>query len=325
MKKGAKWSLGITVVLIVLAGLWAAAFAVAKLAGGGTGDGPAAGYNEEILRDADNGTSDKVVMINVVGEIFSDPDGGLEGATDSNIIGQLDRAVDDPDTKAIIIQLETPGGGVVASDGIYERVREVSKEEDIPVIALMGDVAASGGYYIAAGADEIVAHPSTWTGSIGVIAMLPNFEKAADKLGIGLTVIKSGALKDAGSPFRQMTPQEQSLFQTLINEAYDGFVKVVADGRELDEAKVRELADGRIYSGKQAKEVKLVDFLGDLDLAFERAKKLADIEDAVLVRYTADVGFGDILGVTSQRLRKTSLQQELGIARRPGASYLWIP
>lgn len=327
MKKGTKWTIGITVVLVVLVGLWAAAFAVAKFAGGGAGGGPGAGYNEDVVREPGDGTSDKVVMINVVGEIFSDPDGSREGASDSNIIGQLDRAVEDPDTKAIIINLETPGGGVVASDAIYERVREISEDEDIPVVALMGDVAASGGYYIAAGANEIVAHPSTWTGSIGVIALLPNFEEAVDKLGIGLTVIKSGALKDAGSPFRQMKPEEQALFQTLVNEAYDGFVKVVADGRKLDEARVRQLADGRIYSGRQAKDVDLVDFLGDQDLAFKRAKKLAKIDEATLVRYTADVGFEDLLGVTSQRFfGKTSvLREELGIARRPGASYLWLP
>jgi protease-4 len=263
-------------------------------------------------------------MINVIGEIFSDPEGGTPGATDANIIGQLEQAEDDPDTQAIILNVDTPGGGVLASDAIHNKVQEVA--EDMPVVALMGDTAASGGYYISAPATEIVAHRFTWTGSIGVIALIPNLSEAAGKLGVTMTVVKSGALKDAGSPFREMTEEERALFQTLVDEAYNGFVEVVAEGRDLPEERVRQIADGRIYSGIQAAELGLVDRLGDRDTAFARAKRLADVEDASLVQYRPVKGLFDELpfgfgaGSTADEIK-----QELGIPRKPGAAYLWIP
>ena len=311
-----KWFLIITVIVLVLGGLYGAAFFLAS-----DGGQVASDYDEEVLIEGDSG--DKIAMISVVGEIFSDPEGIAEGASDSNIITQLDRADDDDSVRGVIIQLETPGGGVVASDAIYNRVKKLSASK--PVVALMGDVAASGGYYIAAGADEIVAHPATWTGSIGVIALLPNFEKAADKIGVSVTVFKSGAFKDAGSPFRALKPEEQVYFQALIDEAYGGFVEVVADGRKIDVERVKQIADGRVYSGKQAKELGLVDRLGDQDLAFARAKKLAKAPGATLVRYSNPASFNDLLGVTSRLTNKDLIKQELGLQRRPGAAYLWLP
>lgn len=310
------------VALVVLAGLWTAAIAVSGFSRGfsrSTG-----GDVEEVLLEEGDDPTAKVVMINVIGEIFSDPEGGTPGATDANIIGQLEQAENDPDTRAIILNVDTPGGGVLASDAIHNKVQEVA--EDMPVVALMGDTAASGGYYISAPATEIVAHRFTWTGSIGVIALIPNLSEAAGKLGVTMTVVKSGALKDAGSPFREMTEEERALFQTLIDEAYNGFVEVVAEGRDLPEERVRQIADGRIYSGIQAAEIGLVDRLGDRDTAFARAKRLADAEDASLVQYRRVKGLFDELpfgfgaGSTADEIK-----QELGIPRKPGAAYLWIP
>lgn len=312
-----RWTVGISIVVIVLVGLWGAAFFFSSRGSSGS-DGQ---FNEETV---DAGTSStKVAMINIVGEIFSDPEGFAEGASDANIIDQLDQAQDDSSVKAIILRLDTPGGGVVASDAISSKVRKIRKAGK-PVVALMGDVAASGGYYIAASADEIIASPSTWTGSIGVIAMLPNVEKAAEKIGVSVTVIKSGKFKDIGSLYRAMTPEEQGIFQGLIDEAYDGFVKVVATGRRLSETRVRELADGRIYSGSQAKGLGLVDRLGDVDVAFSRAKILGRAPDASLVRYTSPGGLRSLLGVNSA-LSAASIKRELGIPRKPGAAYLWLP
>lgn len=311
-----KWFAIIAVIVVVLVGLYAAAFFFAS-----TGSQAVFEYDEDVLQEGDG--ADKVAMINVVGEIFSDPQGLTDGASDSNIITQLDRAAEDESVKAVIIALETPGGGVVASDAIYRRVKRLA--EDKPVVALMGDVAASGGYYIAAAADEIIAHPATWTGSIGVIAMLPNFERAADKIGVSVTVFKSGAFKDAGSPFRQLTPDEQAYFQRLIDEAYTDFVKIVAEGREIDAERVKQIADGRVYSGRQAKELGLVDSLGDQELAFSRAKALGEAPGASLVRYSHPAGFQDLLGVTSKLTGKDVVKQQLGIPRRPGAAYLWLP
>ena len=310
-------------ILVVIVGLWATALAISAFSEGFSGGYAAgAGEFEEILLEEGDSTN-KIAMINVIGEIFSDPEGGALGATDFNILGQLDQAVDDPDVIGIILNVDTPGGGVLASDAIYNRVADIA--EDMPVIALMGDTAASGGYYISAGATEIIAHRFTWTGSIGVIAMIPNLSEAAGKLGIGMTVVKSGALKDLGSPFREMTEQERGLFQTLIDEAYTGFVQVVSEGRDLPEARVREIADGRIYSGLQARELGLVDRLGDRETAFNRAKRLADDEDASLVVYQPVVGLFDDLPFLGFSSAADELKEELGIARKPGAAYLWIP
>ena len=318
-RKRTKWIAIFLVVAVVLGGLWFTAF---KIAQSNSSAPAAADYDENVVEEGSS--SDKIVEINVVGEIFSDPDGSARGASDTNIIAQLDRVAEDEDAVGVILNLETPGGSVVASDSIYRRVLKM-KRDGIPVVALMGDVAASGGYYIAAGADEIVARPATWTGSIGVIAMLPNVEKAAAKVGVSVNVLKSGKFKDAGSPFRSMTPDEQALFQTLIDEAYEGFVKVVSDGRKLSIDQVHSLADGRVYSGKQALGLGLIDKLGGEDVAFKRAKDLAKSPGAQLVKYSVSLGLGDLLGASAPAGKQSLLKQELGIPRRPGPSYLWLP
>jgi protease-4 len=192
------------------------------------------------------------------------------------------------------------------------------------VVALMEDVAASGGYYIAAGANEVVANGSTLTGSIGVILMVPNVQRAADKLGIEPVVIKSGPYKDIASPFRQMTPEEHQILQALIDEAYAQFVSVVAAGRRLDPARVREIADGRVYTGRQAKELGLIDHLGGRDRAFARARALGRAPRASLVRYERRPGLlGTFLGVAAGLGPK--LPAGVDVELRPGLKYLWIP
>ncbi|MGQ0678494.1 MAG: signal peptide peptidase SppA [Actinomycetota bacterium] len=305
-------------IVVVLGAVWLSAFAVGGFAGSLASSDA---FEEVLLEEGDS--SDKIAMINVVGEIFSDPEGSYDGATDANILAQLQAAQDDPAVEGIILNVDTPGGTVLASDVIYRKVQELNKDK--PVVALMGDVAASGGYYISMGASEIVAHPYTTTGSIGVIMMLPNLQEAAGKLGIRTTVLKSGEFKDAGSPLRELTDQEKAVFQSLVDEAYNGFVRVVAEGRDMPVARVRELADGRIYSGNQAKELDLIDQLGDRDLAFERAKDLAGASDASLVVYRTIGGlfdnllpFGDAPDIARQ------VGESLGIRRGPGVAYLWL-
>lgn len=306
----------------LLGALWLTALFVSSLSGSLPTGRAGQDFEEEFLVRGASG--DKIAMINVVGEIFSDPENTAAGASDTNIISRLRFAADDPDVTGIILNLETPGGGVLASDAIYSEVAEIA--EEIPVVALMGDVAASGGYYIAAGASEIVAHPYTWTGSIGVIATIPNVEEAAGKLGITMNVIKSGDLKDLGSPFRPLSDPERAIFQQLIDEAYNGFVAIVAEGRGLSEERTRELADGRIYSGLQAAELGLVDHLGDRDTAFERAQDLAGTPDASLVLYRPVVGlFDDLFNPFAIDSPAEEIAQELGVLRKPGAAYLWIP
>jgi protease IV len=308
--------------VLVIVGLWFAAFSVWSVDGGGGSDFYSR-YDELMIEEG--GSEDRIALINLVGEIFSDPEEISDGASDTNIIAQLDQALEDDGVVGVILNLETPGGTVLASDAIHSKVVEV-REEGKPVVALMGDVAASGGYYIASGADEIVASPYTWTGSIGVIAMLPNFEKAAGKLGVEMAVLKTGALKDAGSPFRSLTDQERILFQTLIDEAYNGFVDVVSKGRKLDPARIRVLGDGRIYSGRQAEQLGLVDHLGDRDMAFERVKKLAGSPDPSLIRYTPTLTLlEELLQYGLKSGPSKDLLREVGIRRQPGAAYLWLP
>lgn len=316
--KKLKWTLAIVLIVLVLAALWAAAFALA----GGGGATLGGEWEEELLEEGESG--DKIVVISVFGEIFSDPQGGVPGASDENIASQLEQAANDEAVLGVILHLETPGGGVVPSDVIYGKILQLKEDVEIPVVAYMGDVAASGGYYIAAAADEIIANPATITGSLGVIWFIPNLEGTAAKLGIKPLVIKSKPLKDIASPFREMTPEERSIIQSLVDEAYARFVDIIATGRKLDRNRVIELADGRIYSGKQAKDLGLVDHLGDQTTAFERAKELAEAPDASLVRYFRSPGFEDLLGLGFSAAKKPSTEDLIPTELRPGLKYLWI-
>jgi protease-4 len=180
--------------------------------------------------------------------------------------------------KAIVLDINSPGGSVGAVQELYSQILRVRKEKRIPVVALFGDVSASGGYYIAAACDKIVAHPGTLTGSIGVIFSVSNLEGLFRKIGFKTEPIKSGRLKDIGSPARPMTPEEREILQALIDDAYGQFVAAVSLGRKMPKERVRALADGRIFSGRQALEVGLVDFLGDSTDALELAGKLVGIK-----------------------------------------------
>ena len=181
--------------------------------------------------------------------------------------------------KAIVLDINSPGGSVGAVQEIYTRILRVKQEKKIPFIALFGDVAASGGYYIAAACDKIVAHPGTLTGSIGVIFAVSNLEGLFAKVGYKTDPIKSGKHKDIGSPARPMTAEERQILQTLIDDAYGQFVQAVADGRKMTVAEVKPLADGRIYSGNQALALKLVDQLGDSVDATKLAAQMGGIKD----------------------------------------------
>ena len=198
---------------------------------------------------------------------------------------QLEQAAEDERVKAVILEVDSPGGSVVASDEMHGAIRDFKQETGKPVVVCMKETAASGGYWISTAADEVVANPATLTGSIGVILPLTNMEEAEKKLGIKQEVVKSGEFKDIGSSSRQITPEEREIFQALIDENYDQFVKVIAQGRDMPEGEVRRIADGRIYTGLQAESLGLVDGLGDLDEAAEASRRLAKIDGAEVVRY----------------------------------------
>ena len=197
--------------------------------------------------------------------------------TDSEAtIEQLKKFAKDDSVKAIVVRLNTPGGGVGPSQEIYEEVRKIRGKKVI--VASMGALAASGGYYIACGADKIFANPGTITGSIGVLMQFVNVKDLIEKIGVKGFVIKSGSFKDTGSPVREMSPEERKLLQNVIDNVHSQFVNAVVEGRKLPREAVLSIADGRILSGEQAKELGLVDMLGNQEDAVAEAGKMAKIE-----------------------------------------------
>lgn len=203
----------------------------------------------------------------------------IEGliATSEKIIEELGEYADDSSIKAIVIRVDSPGGGVVASQEIHNAVKK-AKKSGKKVVVSMGSVAASGGYYLAAPADKIVANPGTLTGSIGVIMEFATIEKLLEKIGVKGMVIKAGEYKDTGSPLRDMTEQERKLLQGVMDDVHAQFIQAVAEGRRLPLATVQAIADGRIFTGRQAMDLKLVDQLGDLEESIQAAADLAGIK-----------------------------------------------
>jgi protease IV len=193
----------------------------------------------------------------------------------SPIIDEIRQYEEDDGVKAIILRIDSPGGGVGASQEVYQEVLRAKKKKK--VITSMGGVAASGGYYIACASDLIVANPGTITGSIGVIMQFTNLEDLLKKIGVKGFVVKAGENKDIGSPFREMTPEEKRLMQGVLDNVHQQFIQAVVEGRRLDRAKVVPIADGRILTGEQAKEVGLVDRMGNLQDAIDAAAKMAGI------------------------------------------------
>lgn len=215
-------------------------------------------------------------------------------------IKNLERYGSSQDIAAIVLRIDSPGGGVAASQEIYEAVKRV-RERGKFVIASMASVAASGGYYIACGADTIMANPGTTTGSIGVIAEMLNATELMQKIGVHFEIIKSGKFKDTGSPFRPMNQEDRQQLQSYVDNAYQQFVNVVATERGLPTEQVLQYADGRIYTGQQAHELQLIDLLGTYEDAVDLAGKMGGITGKARVvkppvRKTTmwDLLFGDV-------------------------------
>jgi protease-4 len=233
-------------------------------------------------------TENKIAVIRLSGAIQSESPGLFPGG---NVISpqlvrsQLGRAKNDMTVKAIVLQVESPGGNVAACQEILNEIEQVKK----PIVVSFGTIAASGGYYISAKVNKIVALPGTLTGSIGVISELPNLKGLFQKIGIDMEVFKGGKYKDMYAGIRELTPEEKAIMQEMTDQLYDQFVKVVAEGRGLNEAKVRELATGQLYTGVQAKELGLVDELGGLDKAIDVAASLAGIEKPKIEYYKPEV------------------------------------
>jgi protease-4 len=252
---------------------------------------------------------DKVGVIEVYGVI----------ADSKQVIEQLHDFRDNDSVKALVLRIDSPGGGVGPSQEIHDEVKAVDALK--PVVVSMGSVAASGGYYIAAPAREIIANPGTIIGSIGVIMEFTNFRELLDKIGLNSVVVKSGEYKDIGSPTREMTDAEREILQNLIDDIHSQFVKSVAEGRNIDEAIIRSIADGRVFSGRRAMEMGLVDGMGNLEVAIKRAAQLAGIDGEPNVVYPPGKKprFIDLfIEETLQRLQ-FALQKQ----RTVGLQYLW--
>jgi protease-4 len=210
---------------------------------------------------------DNVALVKIEGLLVNSED----------VVEELTDYSEDSSIKAIVLRIDSPGGGVVASQEIFNAVKN-AKKEGKKIVASMGTVAASGGYYVAAAADKIVANPGTLTGSIGVKMEFASVEKLLEKIGVKGLVVKAGEYKDIGSPFRDMTDHEKQLIQGVIDDVHSQFIEAVSEGRGLPAADVRAIADGRIFTGRQALELKLVDRLGDLADSIKLAGTLAGIK-----------------------------------------------
>jgi len=209
---------------------------------------------------------DKVALIRIEGPIFDSKEA----------IEELKKYAKESSVKAIVLRVDSPGGAVAPSQEIYEEVKKAAASK--PVVASMGSVAASGGYYIVSPATRVVANPGTITGSIGVIMEIPNIEGLMDKIGVKTEVIKSGRHKDMATMFRTMGKEERELLQGVLDDVHSQFINAVSEGRKLPVETVRELADGRIFTGRQAAELKLVDELGNIEDAIALAARLAGIK-----------------------------------------------
>jgi len=252
---------------LILAGLSAVVALVLVLTGGDRGRIAGSSFSK-----------DKVAVIELAGIMTSSHNVGSRAVSARKILAQLEKYRDDDSVKAIVLRVDTPGGTVVAAQEIHGELMRLRAGSKKKVVVSMGDLAASGGYYVACAADRIFASPGTLTGSIGVIMQFPNYQGLFGKIGLGTNTIKSGEFKDVGNGAREMSDRDRRLLQGLVDDVYSQFVDAVAAGRRMSPEQVRPLADGRVFSGRQAQQLGLIDELGDLDAAIAAAGKLAGIE-----------------------------------------------
>lgn len=278
---------------------------------------------------------DKIALIDVSGMIQNSERTKLLGAGEqpvSLLLEQLDHARCDPFVKAVILRINSPGGTVVASELMHDEIMHFRETTGKPVVAVMMDMATSGAYYIACACDQIVAQPSSVTGSIGVIMMMFDVSGTMNKIGVSTDAITSGIHKDSGSPFRPMRPEERELFQTIVNDMYEKFVAVVIAGRpKLTAARVRALADGRVYTATQAVDNGLIDGIGSLREATAVTKECVGSRSVRLVRYHRSYEYkpnyyaqAPISQTQDVNFLKVDLQGAL-LPPSPQFLYLWAP
>ena len=222
-----------------------------------------------LARGGDLGVGGRVALVEIHGVLLDD----------SELLEQLRRLRNDPTVRGYVVSINSPGGVVAPSQSIYRTLREIRDEDERPVVAAIGSVGASGGYYVALGADSIYALPGSITGSIGVIMEFPNATELLDRIGFRMETVQSSEHKDIGSPFREMSEQDRALLASLVDDVYDQFVDAVVAERHLPRERVLEMADGRLFSGRQAIGNGLIDAEGNIEDAIAAAGRMADLGD----------------------------------------------
>jgi len=288
-------------------------------------------FSEEVI---DEGSEfSKILVLNVNGVIQDTGEDvtsffSTAGYQHQTFLDMIEAAGEDNTIKGVILRVNSPGGGVVESAEIHKKLLELKETSKKPLYVSMGTQAASGGYYISTAGDKIFAAPDTLTGSLGVIMQSINYGGLAEKYGVKFETIKSGPYKDIFSPTREMTEDERNILQSMVDNAYAGFVDVITEGRPLSEDQVRKVADGRVYDGRQAKEINLIDELGYFDDTVEAMKKDLKIEDAQVIQYGTALGFESFLTMTAGKVFKedielSNLYQLLSNTNSPRLMYLY--
>jgi len=264
------------------------------------------------------GGGETIALVNIEGIITAGAPaaslmGGATSASSVAICDRLYRAKDDPSVRGVLLRVNSPGGSAVGSDEIYRAIVAL-KTAGKPVVVSMGDLAASGGYYVSSPASYIYANGATFTGSIGVIFSMLNWEQLGKKLGLSEVTITAGAHKDIGNPWRAMTEDERQLMTAMLSDVHEQFIKAVDEGRQnLNEAQVRTLATGMVFTGQQALGNGLVDAIGGLHEAEIKVRELAKVPaDAPVEEYGAPSFFEQLMGVSSSGAMSGALSQLIG-------------
>ncbi len=278
---------------------------------------------------------EKILVLDLCGTITTQKRQGIldrDGDLVSSIYYRLKKADEDPLVKGVILRLDTPGGEGTASDIIYNEILRFKKSSGMPVVALMMGMAASGGYYAACACDAIIAHPTTVTGSIGVIAVLPGLKGVLNKIGVDVNIIKAGKMKDAASPFKDLSQEERDYIQGMVDQLYERFLQVVHRCRKrfLSMEEIKEIADGRVYTAEKALELKLIDKVGYFDTALQEVLSMAEIKDARVIAYTYHPARKTNI-YANTKVEGSPLSFEITVIENfmpnlnPGFYYIWLP
>ena len=280
----------------------------------------------------EDGSGGKIVILEVEGMILNVRTGGFLQAQENDLslfAQQLKKAQSDSSVKAIVLRINSPGGTVSASDLMYDEVKRFKQATNKPVVASAQDIAASGAYYVSCAADKIVVQPTSVVGSIGVIFNTFDISGTLDKIGAKTNVIKSGPLKDMGSPFKAMDDNERAVMQAMVNEYYARFKEIVKSNRKLDDTTLAAVSDGRVFTGLRAVELHLADQAGSLRDAIQTAKELSNSPSAKVVLYKRPYGYSGSIYAHAQEDPPKANVTELNLIPKTflptGFYYLWNP